>query len=324
MATYHVTLQRRRHLLATAPGDTLAGWELVETVPGEPHAVLRLPDDWSEAQRQAALAALVQRGYVRAGSARPEKQLTVLWLPGPLDAEVQWVPGDTFPGLGVTSETQRRGRWGSGVRVAVLDTDGFAGHDAFRDRDFSGDFNSNPSHSHATHVVGILAGKRSAAELFGGAPDVTLRLFNVLPGGSGSESLIASGYQRAVEWGAQVISASLGGAGQSGVINQRVQWARQQGVLCVSAAGNGASAHPVGSPASVSTYAVLASDRSQPARLASFTDGRHSQDRSLPRIAAPGVDVMSSLPGNQVGPASGTSMSCPAIAAMCCLLLAAG
>lgn len=315
----HVDLQRRPRLLALTGGDALiAGVPVVESTPGGTAAIIAIPDDGAA----ELIRALENHGFIRKGSARPEKSLTVLWLPGPLGAEVQWGPGDHLGAVGVTRETQRRGRRGQGVRVAVLDTDGFAGHDAFRDRDFSGDFNASPSHSHATHVVGLLAGERSAAELFGVAPDVTLRLFNVLPGGSGSESGIADGYRRAVEWGAQLISASLGGAGASGVINSRVHWARQQGVLCVSAAGNGGSAQPVGSPAAVSTWTILAADRA--GHWASFTDGRHAQDASRLRCAAPGVDLMSSLPGNQLGPASGTSMATPVASGLHCLLMAAG
>lgn len=320
----HVELQRRPRLLALTGGDEIASaMPVVESTPGGTAAVIEVPDI---VPVEESIAWLEQAGLIRKGSARPEKQLGVLWLPGPLGAEVVWVPGDHLGAVGVTRETQRRGRFGLGVKVAVLDTDGYGPHDAFRlmrhGGRLEGDWNDNPSHSHATHVVGLLAGHRDPDEMFGVAPDVTLRLFNVLPNGAGSESLIASGYQRAVEWGAQIISASLGGAGFSGVIAQRVQWARQQGVLCISAAGNGSSAQPVGSPASSSTWAILAADRA--GGWAYFTDGRHRQDASLPRFAAPGVELVSALPGNQVGPASGTSMSTPLASGLHALLMAAG
>jgi subtilisin family serine protease len=308
----HVELQRRPRLLALTGGDDLAGLEVVESTPGGTAAVIEVGD-----APAAALAILEARGLIRKGSARPEKQLGVLWLPGPLDAETQWVPGDTFPSIGVTPETQRRGRWGAGVRVALLDTGLDGQHPWFAPLRVGGQLEGDltDSHGHGTHVAGILTG------IVGVAPAVHLRSYTVLPGGSGSESLIASGIRQAVQWRAAVINMSLGGVGYSGVIADATNAARQAGVIVVSAAGNGGSAQPVGSPASSSTYAVMASGRDN--NWASFSDGRHTQDRNVPRIAAPGVEIVSAAPGGGTRPSSGTSMSAPEVAGMVALLLGA-
>lgn len=312
----HVELQRRPRLLALTAGDALAGLQVVESTPGGAAAVIEVPDGIPPSEWAAALE---RAGLIRKGSARPEKMLSVLWLPGPLGAEVQWIPGDTFPGIGVTPETQRRGRWGSGVRVALLDTGLDAAHPWFAQMRHEGRLEGDlsDSHGHGTHCGGTLTGD------FGVARDIRLRVWNVLPGGSGSESGIAAGIRAATAWGAQVMSMSLGGAGRSGVIDQATQAARQAGCIVVSAAGNGGSATPVGSPAAVSTLAVLAYDRSSPARHANFTDGRHRNDGGLPRISDPGVDVVSAAPGGGTRPSSGTSMACPHRAGVVALLLGA-
>jgi subtilisin family serine protease len=319
MPNFAVTLQSRRRLLALTGGSDLAGLAVVESAPGSPEAVIALPDGLSLGEMAARLVELEERGLIRQGSARPEKTLTVLWLPGPMDMSVQWEPGDTFPGIGVTPETQRRGRWGQGVKVALLDTGLDGSHPWFemlrRDGLLSGDLTD--THGHGTHCGGTLTG------IMGVAPGVTLRVWNVLPGGAGSESLIASGIAQATAWGAQVMSMSLGGAGRSGVIDARVQEARRAGCIVVSAAGNGGSATPVGSPAAVSSWAILAYDRSDPARFAPFSDGRRPEDASLPRLAAPGMDVVSAAPGGGSRPSSGTSMAAPHIAGITALLLGA-
>jgi subtilisin family serine protease len=315
MANIAVTFQRRRTLLATSPGDEVAGYEIVETTPGGADAIISVPAD----DVAAVVRDLETRGLIRKDSARAEKSLTVLWLPGPMDMTVQWEPGDTFPGIGVTPETQERGNWGDAVKVALLDTGLDGNHPWFAALRISERLEGDlaDTHGHGTHCGGTLTG------VHGVAPLVHLRVWNVLPGGSGSESLIASGIAQATAWGAAVMSMSLGGAGRSGVIDARVQEARRAGCIVVSAAGNGGSATPVGSPAAVSTYCILAYDRSDPPRHANFTDGRHAQDASLPRLSDPGVDVVSAAPGGGTRPSSGTSMACPHRAGVCALLLGA-
>lgn len=322
----HIKVQfaAQPRLLATEAGDSIGGQPIVQTVEGGPHAIVAVPSDWSDADIGVWAESLEEAGLLHDDGElwRYEKTLEILGYPSPhpLDAMIQWAPGDSFGSLGIDPSTMARGNWGRGVKVALLDTGLDGSHPWFAIMRAEGRLEGDlqDSHGHGTHCGGTITGDRGVAQ------GVHLRAWNVLPGGSGSESGIAAGIDQAVAWGAQIISMSLGGAGNSGVINQSVYRARQRGVYIASAAGNGSSASPVGSPAIASSAAVMAGDRSTPTRWASFTDGRHAQDAALPRVACPGVQIVSAAPGGGERPMDGTSMACPHHAGFVALLMGAG
>src|SRR5687767_1244126 len=125
MARIYVKLAPRPRLLMTQTGDSTGGLPIGYTHPGDPEAMIDTPDDWDEARVQLWVQGLLQAGLLAPDEpeqGRPEKTLTVLWLPAPLDVDVAWTAGDTFAGLGIDDETQARGNWGRGVKVALLDT----------------------------------------------------------------------------------------------------------------------------------------------------------------------------------------------------------
>src|SRR6185503_2529143 len=123
----------------------------------------------------------------------------------------------------------------------------------------------------------------------------------------------------AVQMGAKVISASWGGGGFSQALQDAISAAGQAGVLFVAAAGNFAQNTDV-FPNYPSSYpldniiAVAATDHND--QLASFSNyGVVSVD-----LAAPGVDIYSTLPGGY-GLFSGTSMATPHVAGAVALIL---
>ncbi|MGM0753159.1 MAG: S8 family serine peptidase [Bacillota bacterium] len=103
------------------------------------------------------------------------------------------------------------------------------------------------SNSHGTHVAGIVgAYEETKKKAEGVAPDVQLLAEKVFSdkGGGAYDDDIAAGIYHAVEMGADVINLSLGSeAGNvdpNDPVQRSIQYATEQGVLVVAAAGNAA------------------------------------------------------------------------------------
>ena len=230
------------------------------------------------------------------------------WALDRLDAEAVW---DVSQGAGVT--------------VAVLDT-GVATHEDlaesrilagadFTDGDADGT-GRDDGHGHGTHVSGIInASLNNNTGIAGLAPSADILPVRVLDsGGSGYWSWVAGGITWATDHGADVINMSLGG-GDSEVLEVAVQYAVTAGVTVVAAAGNSrSSGSPVSYPAAYDgVTAVAATDNADD--YASF-----SNEGSYVDIAAPGVAILSTLPGNSYASWSGTSMATPYVAATAALI----
>src|SRR5262249_30983717 len=139
--------------------------------------------------------------------------------------------------------------------------------------------------------------------------------------GSGSVSQFIAGLDYALTHGAKISNNSWTGAAQSQALTAVIDRARAAGHIFVAAAGNDASNNdrtPV-YPASFThdtVVPVAAPDRQD--HLASFSNyGATSVD-----LAAPGVDILSTLPGGQYGFLSGTSMATPQVTGVLALVWA--
>ncbi|MGH3117427.1 MAG: S8 family peptidase, partial [Gaiellales bacterium] len=181
---------------------------------------------------------------------------------------------------------------------------------------------------HGTHVSGIIAanvGNRTGvAGLSHGASIIPMKVC-ASSGGCDVFAILAAAID-SVHRGADIINMSLGGAGECGQVEQAVfDWIRDQGTLSVAAAGNWAKdGNPPVTPANCdNTLGVGAIDqRDRKAVFSSFGDWVD--------IAAPGVDVWSTLPPLVsiaspyigYGPGSGTSMAAPFVAAAAALVKA--
>ena len=164
---------------------------------------------------------------------------------------------------------------------------------------------------HGTHVAGIIAASLDGQGVVGVAPLVKILPVRVMSNGSGSISTIATGIRWAADR-AQVINLSLGGPSNSSVLRDAINYAvNTKGRLVVAAAGNdGATGNQVEYPAAYpGVVAVAAVDGAD--QHASF-----SNSGSYVSLAAPGVNILSTVIGGNYARSSGTSMAAPHVSGL--------
>ncbi len=176
--------------------------------------------------------------------------------------------------------------------------------------------------THGTHVSGIIgaitnngfgiAGINSHVEF------MALKFINTQFGFI-SDAIRAIEY--AVLHGAKIINASWGGGGFSPTLESTLRFARDHGVLFVAAAGNNGRDIDLAPfyPASYSISNVLSVASSNIFdRLSSFSNyGERTVD-----IAAPGEDILSTIPYNRFMYNSGTSMAAPMVSGVAAYIAA--
>ena len=178
--------------------------------------------------------------------------------------------------------------------------------------------------SHGTHVAGIIDSVfDSSANTSSAVQIMAVKFMNADGSGYLSDAIRAINYvtmmRTQYDVNVRVINASWGSTTFSAAMNTAIQAAGNAGIVFVAAAGNTATnndtapEYPANDTAS-NVISVAASDKND--NLASFSNyGASTVD-----VAAPGVTIYSTLPGNMYGAYSGTSMAAPyvsAIAALC-------
>jgi subtilisin family serine protease len=168
----------------------------------------------------------------------------------------------------------------AGITVAVLDTGVRSTHEDFASgqvlclegSNFTTDAGTTgcvDPHGHGTHVAGIIgAAAGNGLGVAGLAPGVSILPVRVLnSAGAGTSTQTAQGIVYAVDRGAKVINASLGGP-YSAAYDQAVAYATSKGVLVVASAGNNRTTgttpnsvnYPAASPGAVSVAATTPAD----------------------------------------------------------------
>jgi len=219
--------------------------------------------------------------------------------------------------------------------VAVLDTGIDTSHPELATAVRGGyDFvNSDPDpaddEGHGTFVAGIIAAAVDNQQGIAGlAPGVKLLAVKVIDAsGEGYDTDIADGITWALDNGARVLNLSLGGPDASPLLAQAIGAAWSRGALVVAAAGNEGS--PVGHPAAdepaLAVAALRLADPTTGDLAVRYTRASYSNYGVELDIAAPGDQIISSVPPAVVGTpyatGSGTSAAAPFVAATAALVL---
>jgi thermitase len=183
-------------------------------------------------------------------------------------------------------------------------------------------------YGHGTHVSGIIGAVGNNGIGVAGVNHrvrlMSLKFLDDEGYGSAADAIAAIEY--AVAEGAYLTSNSWGGGPFSQALRDAIAAAESAGQLFVAAAGNGGS-DQIGDdndifpqyPSSYDLASIISVAAStEQDDLAYFSNyGRQSVD-----LAAPGTDILSTLPGNTYGFESGTSMATPYVSGVAALLFA--
>lgn len=199
------------------------------------------------------------------------------------------------------------------VVIAVIDTGVDYTHPLLKDRIVAGyDVLKNTSdpmdvHFHGTHVAGIIADSTPA-----NVKIMPIRAMDEK--GKGYDSDISTAIRFAVDNGADIINLSFIGEGYSQYLTDALNYALANNVLVVVVAGNNGADTANYFPASEQNVIVV-SATDQNDNIASFSNMGDAID-----LSAPGVGIVSSLPGNRYGSLTGTSMAVPFVSSVAAMI----
>ncbi|MCI5065164.1 S8 family serine peptidase [bacterium] len=188
--------------------------------------------------------------------------------------------------------------------------------------EFNEDGDPYDDHGHGTHCAGTVgAVGDNEVGVVGVNWNVEIMALKFLSAGGGGSTVDALGaIDYAIDNGARVINASFGGSFYSQALYNAIERANEAGVLFVAAAGNKTRDNDE-EPNYPSNFdlpnviSVAASDQND--KLASFSN---YGDEKV-HLAAPGVRILSTFPGNRYAALNGTSMAAPHVAGLAGLIL---
>lgn len=223
---------------------------------------------------------------------------------------------------------------GAGMTVAVIDTGVTAvpdlqqtkfvkGYDFVNDKEEADDDNG-----HGTHVAGTIAqSTNNNYGVAGVAYEASVMPLKVLSAyGGGTVADIAEAIKFAADNGADVINLSLGGAGESQVLKEAVDYAYNKGVVVVAAAGNenrNSASYPARYPHVISVAAIGPSGEKAP-----YSNFGAGVDISAPGGSKDGQILQETIDpetgGAMFASFQGTSMASPHVAAVAAMVKASG
>ncbi|MGE9752332.1 S8 family peptidase [Bacillus inaquosorum] len=235
---------------------------------------------------------------------------------------------------------------GQGVVIAVLDSGCDTRHPDLQDRIIGGhnftiegenDQDYSDYHWHGTHVAGTIAANHNGKGLIGVAPEANLLILKVLmlhncdkQGGSvGFVNWITEAIRYAIAWRGpngekvRIISMSIINESEENeeilAMHHAIQDAIKENIIVIACAGNASKdcgpegderSYPGFFPEVVSVASVNL-DKTFPCR----------STNSQIDLAAPGENIISTIPGGETATASGCSMAVPHVAGATALII---
>jgi thermitase len=210
---------------------------------------------------------------------------------------------------------------GVGARVAVVDTGVDANHTDLagkialqKDLVDNDNVAQDDARGHGTHVAGTVgAATNNGRGVAAVCPGCKLLVAKA----GDSEGLFDDDVAQGIYWSvanqARAINLSLGGYRDNRVLEHAVDYAWEHDVVVVAAAGNERTSRPSYPGSYEHVISVSATNRHE--GRARFSNYGNTID-----VAAPGVDILSTVPGGYYDTKSGTSMASPHVAALAGLL----
>jgi len=213
------------------------------------------------------------------------------------------------------------------VIVAIVDTGVQTDHPEFAGINFLGHFDATTGgtdvtdyHGHGTHVAGTAVADGRGGFIAGVAWDTSVMPIKVMD----DEGLIWTSYlidamvhmgDYAKDHGASIVAnMSIGGRGYSLAFKDAIDYAAGEGVLLVTSAGN-AYKRVLSYPSAYNGVLSVAAINARREKADFSTEGWWNS------VAAPGVKILSTYPGDGYAFMQGTSMASPHVAGAVGLLL---
>ena len=250
------------------------------------------------------------------------------WGADRIDADIVWGGAEDAVDIAGGGPT------GAGVNVAIIDSgidynhldldDNYGGGYDFADWDDPVNPNTDPMdyHGHGTHCAGIVAAEDDGVGIIQVAPGASLYALKVFADGSDGawyDDIIAA-LQWCITEEMDVASMSFEGPEDTS-LREACAAAYAANVLLVAAAGN--SGNPAGRGDNVLAPAMYESVIAVAATDINDRRARFSSTGPDVELAAPGVDIKSTVPGGYAV-WSGTSMACPHVAGVAALVIESG
>jgi subtilisin len=272
----------------------------------------------------------------------------------PLERTAARFPGERPYGWGqrIMRFDRAPAEWtGAGAKIGIIDSGCDNSHpqlrhivqgtDLTRERDAQGTRDQDTRGwrvdelAHGTHCAGTIAAAAGPSQaIIGCAPAAEVHVFKVVPGGHSSD--LVEALDQCIARDLDIVQIGVSSDQFSELVAQKITEARLHGVACVAAAGNsgGAVQFPGNVPGVLTVSAV--------GKLGEYPeDTRHAQ-RTLPQligpsgiyatnfscwgpqigVCAPGVAIISSVPGGGYAAWDGSSMAAAHVVGLGALLLA--